>query len=125
MNKVLVAVLAVALLFVAAEGLNCYSCSVGILGKCFISSSQTCGSTQNSCFKGQAAFNLTGALNFYTSGCINSTNCVTSTGTILGVGYTVTQTCCSTDLCNGASSVRLPLTAAVGAALLATTWSFM
>uniref|UniRef100_A0A3B4DY08 UPAR/Ly6 domain-containing protein n=1 Tax=Pygocentrus nattereri TaxID=42514 RepID=A0A3B4DY08_PYGNA len=71
------------------------------------------------------AFNLTGALNFYTSGCINSTNCVTTTGTVLGVGYTVTQTCCSTDLCNGASSVRLPLTAAVGAALLATTWSFM
>ncbi|KAL7868438.1 hypothetical protein SRHO_G00098220 [Serrasalmus rhombeus] len=107
------------------RGLNCYSCSVGIFGRCFVSSSQTCSNTQNSCFTGQAAFNLTGALNFYTSGCINSTNCVTTTGTVLGVGYTVTQTCCSTDLCNGASSVRLPLTAAVGAALLATTWSFM
>uniref|UniRef100_W5LL23 UPAR/Ly6 domain-containing protein n=1 Tax=Astyanax mexicanus TaxID=7994 RepID=W5LL23_ASTMX len=109
----------------AADGLNCYTCSVGILGRCFFSSSQTCTGNNTSCFTATAAFNLSGAMNFYTSGCTLPTSCNSSSGSVLGVGYTVTQSCCTTNLCNGASSIQLPITAAIGAALLATTWSFM
>lgn len=46
----------------------------------------------------------------------------TETGTLLTAGYTVTRDCCSTDNCNGATSVQLTLTAALGAAITA-VWS--
>ncbi|KAG9335658.1 hypothetical protein JZ751_004309 [Albula glossodonta] len=55
-------------------------------------------------------------------GCLASSSCnTTMNGTILGAAYTVTLNCCNTDKCNnGAGSIQLSLTAAVGAALVAT-----
>lgn len=72
------------------------------------------------------AFNISRFMTLQTEGCMNSSLCnKTKTGSLLTAGYTVTRTCCSTDRCNGATSIQLPLTAAVSAALLAvwSTWS--
>ncbi|KAF7664083.1 hypothetical protein LDENG_00190670 [Lucifuga dentata] len=54
-----------------------------------------------------------------TRGCQATNLCnKTETGSLLTAGYTITMTCCSTDRCNAASSIHLPLTAALGAALV-------
>uniref|UniRef100_A0A8B9H6S5 UPAR/Ly6 domain-containing protein n=1 Tax=Astyanax mexicanus TaxID=7994 RepID=A0A8B9H6S5_ASTMX len=109
---------------ISSESLTCNTCSVGLVGICLNPSSSVCSSNSSSCFTGRATFNLSGAMNFYTSGCTLPTSCNSSSGSVLGVGYTVTQSCCTTNLCNGASSIQLPITAAIGAALLATTWTY-
>uniref|UniRef100_A0A667X9X4 UPAR/Ly6 domain-containing protein n=1 Tax=Myripristis murdjan TaxID=586833 RepID=A0A667X9X4_9TELE len=78
-------------------------------------------------FNKVTSFNVSGLLSLQTRGCLDTTSCnKTQTGTLLTAGYTVTKTCCSTDRCNGATSIQLPLTAAVGAALLAmwSTWAY-
>ncbi|XP_076862158.1 uncharacterized protein LOC143514625 isoform X2 [Brachyhypopomus gauderio] len=108
-----------------AQGLKCNTCPVGIISKCFLGSAQTCTGDNNNCYTATAVFNVTGVLSMYTSGCTASTNCNNSVGSVLGAGYTITRTCCSTDLCNGADGVQLSLAAALSAALLATAWSYM
>lgn len=68
-------------------------------------------------------FNATGALTLHTRGCLDSDLCgVTLTGSILGAGYTASFQCCTTDLCNGATSVQLPLTVILCAAILSSLW---
>ncbi|XP_062386072.1 lymphocyte antigen-6, epidermis [Sardina pilchardus] len=123
MAKVLWAIVAVATCFVMAESLRCNSCAVGLLGKCLLSSEKTCSGSEDRCYTGKAEFNITGAVTFETSGCLVNTSCVKSTGSVLGVGYTVTRTCCSTDLCNAATSGHLPVTTAIGAALMVSVWA--
>uniref|UniRef100_A0A8C2ZCT5 UPAR/Ly6 domain-containing protein n=1 Tax=Cyclopterus lumpus TaxID=8103 RepID=A0A8C2ZCT5_CYCLU len=61
-------------------------------------------------------------LDIHERGCIEESGCKNSYGHILTVNYTVTRTCCSNSLCNGAASIQLPLTAALGSALVA-VWS--
>ncbi|XP_062342578.1 protein Bouncer-like [Osmerus eperlanus] len=123
MNKFLWACVAVVALAVVAESLTCNTCSVGILNTCVFGSTATCSASEPNCYKGQATFNVSSVVNLYTKGCLASSSCnTTTTGNILGAGYTVSRTCCSTDRCNGASSIQLPLTAALGAALVA-LWS--
>ena len=75
------------------------------------------------CLSFPSEFDVSGALSFETSGCLASSSCVNSTGTILGVGFTITRTCCSTDLCNAASTTHLPITTALSAALLVSVWA--
>uniref|UniRef100_A0A674EKL3 Uncharacterized protein n=1 Tax=Salmo trutta TaxID=8032 RepID=A0A674EKL3_SALTR len=68
-------------------------------------------------------FNIGNIMSIKHKGCLATHFCnTTSTSSILGVGYVVSQTCCSTNLCNGVGSVQLPLTVALGAALVA-IWS--
>ncbi|XP_030644294.1 ly-6/neurotoxin-like protein 1 [Chanos chanos] len=122
MNKFLLAAVVVVASLLAAEALTCKKCTVGVLGRCIIGSTETCTGNDNNCYTGKAEFNITGALSFYSQGCIASSSCNGTSGTVLGVGYTVTRTCCNTDQCNGASSIQLPVTAALGAALLASVW---
>lgn len=61
-------------------------------------------------------------LKIHERGCISNNGCVNQTGSVLNVNYTITRYCCDTDLCNGATSTQLPLTAALSAALVA-VWS--
>ncbi|XP_063041678.1 sperm acrosome membrane-associated protein 4-like [Engraulis encrasicolus] len=124
MAKVLwAAFVAMAAFFVLADSLKCNQCSVGILGICLSTSEQTCTGTEDRCYSGKAEFNITGALNFETRGCMVNTSCVSTTGTVLGAGYTVTRTCCSTDLCNGATAPQLSTTTTLAAALLVLAWA--
>uniref|UniRef100_A0A3Q1EHT6 UPAR/Ly6 domain-containing protein n=1 Tax=Acanthochromis polyacanthus TaxID=80966 RepID=A0A3Q1EHT6_9TELE len=70
-------------------------------------------------------FNSTGPLSLHTRGCLDSDLCgVTLTGTLLGAGYTSSFVCCNTTLCNGATTVQLPLTVALCAAILSFLWGF-
>nr|XP_020515792.1 sperm acrosome membrane-associated protein 4-like [Labrus bergylta] len=107
-------------MFVTGESLICNTCRMNIVGRCLFPSTKTCSESQTSCYSGRLAFNISSLLSWETQGCLNSTLCnQTETGTLLTAGYTVTRTCCMTDCCNGATSVQLPVTAAVGAALVA------
>ncbi|KAA0710768.1 hypothetical protein E1301_Tti022959 [Triplophysa tibetana] len=104
-----------------AEALKCNTCQVGILGKCFLKSDANCPANGTSCYTAKAEFNVAGFLSLSTSGC--TLDCSNTNGTVLGAVYTVTKTCCSTDLCNGASAAHMSVAGAVSAALLATFWS--
>lgn len=66
-------------------------------------------------------FNVTGFFSLSTSGC--TSDCNNTAGSILGAGFTISKTCCTVDLCNGASAAHVSVAGAVGAALLATFWS--
>ncbi|KAK7124608.1 hypothetical protein R3I94_018852 [Phoxinus phoxinus] len=121
MNRIVLGVIAVIGFFTLTEALTCNSCQVGVLGKCLFSSKVDCTVNQTNCFTAKAEFNVTGFLSLSTSGC--TSDCNTTTGTILGAGYTVNKFCCATDTCNGASSVQLSMAGALSAALLASIWS--
>lgn len=68
------------------------------------------------------------SVGFNTQGCREPAGCnATSNGTLLGVTYQLQIDCCSTDKCNpvqlsGAPSARMTLTAALGAAVLASVF---
>ncbi|KAL2080585.1 hypothetical protein ACEWY4_024378 [Coilia grayii] len=123
MAKVLWAIITMAACFILVEPLKCKKCSVGILGKCLFSSQQACSNSEDRCYTGKAEFNITGVLGFETAGCLANSSCVNSTGSVLGVTYTITRTCCSTDLCSAASTPHLPATTALSAALLVFAWA--
>ncbi|KAM9340242.1 uncharacterized protein ABDE67_015977 [Symphorus nematophorus] len=110
-------------MFVTGESLICDTCRVGFAGKCLFSSTETCSASQPNCYWGKLAFNISSRMNMEIRGCLASSLCnKTESGNLLTVGYTVTKTCCSTDRCNGATSIQLPLTAALSTALMA-IWS--
>ncbi|KAL7381663.1 hypothetical protein ABVT39_009058 [Epinephelus coioides] len=113
-------------MFVTGESLRCHTCKVGLGDKCLYSSMMTCSEAQPSCYWGKLAFNISYLMTLSTRGCIASSLCnQTETGALLNAAYTVTRTCCSTDCCNGATSIQIPLTAALGTTLMAvwSTWS--
>ncbi|KAM3597000.1 uncharacterized protein V6R79_024368 [Siganus canaliculatus] len=120
--KTLILVLA-ASMFVAAESLTCHTCRFGYRGKCVFPSTETCSDSEPNCYCGNLIFNNTRLMRLETRGCLASSLCnQTESGALLTVGYTVTKTCCSTDLCNKATSVQLSLVAALSTAMLA-FWS--
>ncbi|XP_005748749.1 sperm acrosome membrane-associated protein 4-like [Pundamilia nyererei] len=112
---------AVMTLFVTVESLTCETCDFKILGYCMHTDPVNCTGSQTNCFTGVAKFTIS-LLNIYERGCIEPAECRNETGSILYVNYTVTRTCCSTDLCNGATFIQPGFTAALCAALLA-VWS--
>ncbi|XP_024251889.1 lymphocyte antigen-6, epidermis [Oncorhynchus tshawytscha] len=123
MNKLMWGCVALVGLFAVAESLKCNTCTVGLSSLCFIGSTAECSTDQPNCFTAEAVFNATSIVNLKRKGCLATAFCnTTSTGSILTAGYTVTQTCCSTDQCNGAVAIQLPLTVALGSALVA-IWS--
>ncbi|XP_039977778.1 sperm acrosome membrane-associated protein 4-like [Xiphias gladius] len=123
MKKLLLVSAVFVAMVVTGESLTCNTCRVGIAGKCLFSSTETCSDSQPNCYWGNLAFNISSLISRQTRGCLASFLCnQTETGALLTAGYTVTRTCCGTDLCNGATSIQLPLTVALGAALMA-VWS--
>ncbi|XP_047240235.1 sperm acrosome membrane-associated protein 4-like [Girardinichthys multiradiatus] len=119
MNTIWKAVIGLSALIVAANCLNCRKCSVGVFGSCFFGSDVTCEDATQSCYSGEAKFNATGFVTLHTRGCLDSDLCgLTLTGSLLNAAYTSTFSCCTKDMCNGATSVQLSLTVALGAAVL-------
>ena len=107
----------------AAYGLKCRECYIGIFGSCFFGRDALCNNGTSSCYKGDAQFNATGGLKLHNRGCLDSDLCGKSlTGTILGAGYTSSFTCCTTDLCNSASSLHLSVAVGTVLTLLSTLW---
>ncbi|XP_072562001.1 lymphocyte antigen-6, epidermis [Paramormyrops kingsleyae] len=128
MNKIILGFFAVTLCFIFAESLTCNTCSLGLFGKCLFSSTTSCQAGQPTCYSGVATFSgISGFSGFSSLGCSDTTNCNSTTNsTVFFATINVVKTCCSTDSCNqlsGAPSAELSLTAAVGAALVASVWN--
>ncbi|XP_017278194.1 lymphocyte antigen 6 complex locus protein G6d [Kryptolebias marmoratus] len=116
---------ALMVMIVTGESLTCQTCRSVFKDRCFYSSSVSCSHPQSSCYNGKLAFNISSLITLYSRSCLPSSLCnQTETGTLLTVGYTVTRTCCGTDDCNGATSVRLSTAAALAAAVTA-AWSLV
>ncbi|XP_024863676.1 ly-6/neurotoxin-like protein 1 [Kryptolebias marmoratus] len=125
MNNFWKAVTVLSVLIAAVSCLDCHQCPIGVFGICLFGSDVTCMNSTHTCYNGEAQFNATGSLKLQTSGCLDSDLCGrTLTGSILTAAYTSSFTCCDTDLCNGAASVQLSLTAALCAAVLSSLWGF-
>ncbi|XP_035537304.1 ly-6/neurotoxin-like protein 1 isoform X1 [Morone saxatilis] len=123
MNNFFKAVIVLSAFIAAAQCLTCRQCPIGLLGTCLSGSNVTCNSAAESCFTGEIQFNSTGKLTLHTRGCLDSNLCgKTLTGSIGGAGYTSSFQCCTTELCNGATSVQLPLTVALCVAILSSLW---
>ncbi|MEQ2233143.1 hypothetical protein ILYODFUR_018945 [Ilyodon furcidens] len=113
------------------ESLICNRCSVSVFGFCIGSSNVTCGDSDTVCYTGKADFPDIPSFNgFSNQGCrANDTFCNgTTTSSLLGINYTTTITCCSSDRCNrvnGAPSTKMTFTAAVAGAILASVLGSM
>uniref|UniRef100_A0A667X9W4 UPAR/Ly6 domain-containing protein n=1 Tax=Myripristis murdjan TaxID=586833 RepID=A0A667X9W4_9TELE len=112
--------------------LTCNKCTVGLFGFCVDSSETSCTTNTSVCYTGKASFpSISGFSGFSQQGCREPSGCnATTNGTILGATYQVEIQCCNSDKCNpvtlsGAPSTKLSLTAAIGAAVLASVWGSM
>ncbi|XP_070703196.1 sperm acrosome membrane-associated protein 4-like [Pempheris klunzingeri] len=121
MNTFLWSCAALLTLSATVESLICNNCHVSFLGICLGDTPVNCSNKQDRCYSAVAKF-TSELTEIHDKGCIASGDCHNQTGSILSVNYTITRSCCSTNLCNGATSIPLPLSAALGAALVA-LWS--
>uniref|UniRef100_A0A087X898 UPAR/Ly6 domain-containing protein n=1 Tax=Poecilia formosa TaxID=48698 RepID=A0A087X898_POEFO len=129
MGKFVFAVVAAVASLVLVESLSCNKCSFSLLGNCLNAVNETCPSTSNVCYTGRATFpSLPDFVGFNIQGCReNTTGCDTTTpDTMMGVTYNTKITCCSTESCNpitlsAAPSNKMAFSAAIGAAVLAST----
>ncbi|TWW65578.1 hypothetical protein D4764_21G0004780 [Takifugu flavidus] len=110
---------------VAAQCLTCNLCVFGSSGTCSNKGNITCDNRTSSCFNAQANIttaNATASLTLVTRGCVQSFICGSSSGSILGFDFNVSVNCCNTDLCNGASSLQLPLIVTLCFGTLTSLW---
>ncbi|XP_030596178.1 sperm acrosome membrane-associated protein 4-like [Archocentrus centrarchus] len=121
MTKLLWSCAAVMTLFVTVESLTCETCDIEVVGYCLRTVPVNCTESQTDCYTAVAKFSGD-LLRIHERGCIEQEACKNETGSILSLNYTITRTCCSTNLCNGAASIQAGLTAALCAALVA-VWS--
>ncbi|KAJ8000401.1 hypothetical protein DPEC_G00204440 [Dallia pectoralis] len=132
MNKLVFVIMALVASVMLAESLTCNQCSVGLVGLCLKPSTIVCTTNTSSCFTGKGTFPSVPLFSgFNSQGCLENVLCNNSTNTILlGATFTTTTLCCNTTQCNpvtfsGASSVKLTVSTAIGAALVASMWSCM
>uniref|UniRef100_A0A674P419 Lymphocyte antigen-6, epidermis n=1 Tax=Takifugu rubripes TaxID=31033 RepID=A0A674P419_TAKRU len=104
-------------LFPCGQGLQCYKCDMGFWSLCY-TTKVTCGAGEW-CFSGvgeAASF-----VNIIKKGCLAEAKCNKTVNVNFppsntnSTVYTMTETCCNTDLCNGAPG--LPGGSGVGVAL--------
>ncbi|TMS18707.1 alpha-elapitoxin-As2a [Larimichthys crocea] len=132
MGRILFGVLAAVASIMLVDSLTCNQCQYGLLGFCLSSSELTCSTNTSVCFTGKATFpSVSSSVGFNTQGCREPMGCnATMNATLIGVTYQTRIECCSTDKCNpvqlsGAPSTKMTLTAALGAAILASVWGSM
>uniref|UniRef100_A0A3Q2G7X0 UPAR/Ly6 domain-containing protein n=1 Tax=Cyprinodon variegatus TaxID=28743 RepID=A0A3Q2G7X0_CYPVA len=99
-----------------ANCLDCKQCKIGVLGICFFGNDVSCSSSTESCYTGQAR--KRNQCSYLMMICLLKWEEKYKR-------YQHSITCCNTDLCNGASSVQLPLTVALCAAILSSLWGFL
>ncbi|KAG5843061.1 hypothetical protein ANANG_G00184490 [Anguilla anguilla] len=122
MNRILLGIFAVGLLFTIGHALQCYNCDVGFGSLC-ITTKITCPAGEQ-CFsgKGKAA----GFVPITQKGCLAVADCNKVSNVPLFDNHTIfsmNRTCCNQDLCNSsprlAAPALLPLTVAtISASLL-------
>lgn len=120
MNRIAL-IFAFGLCFAVGQALQCYKCKLGFFNFC-ITSKTTCEVGER-CFSGEGA---SGELKIKKKGCLKEADCnktedvnfPTDSTTI----YSMTKTCCNTDLCNAAPG--LPGASALSLAVV-TIFSFL
>ncbi|XP_041665929.1 sperm acrosome membrane-associated protein 4 [Cheilinus undulatus] len=124
MNRIILQIFAVGFCFAVGHALQCYKCSLGFWNVC-ITSKTTCESGEQ-CFSGIGT--AAGFVNISMKGCLKLAECNTTKDvTFPGSDpnstsvYSMTKTCCNTELCNTApglpGSSGLSLTLATVTAL--------
>ncbi|XP_058475721.1 sperm acrosome membrane-associated protein 4-like [Solea solea] len=115
MNRIILQLFAVAVCFAVGQSLRCYKCKLGLWSLC-LTSETTCEAGEH-CYSGIGT--AVGFVDVKKKGCLkvaecNKTEQVTVTDNNPNATfYSMTKTCCSTDLCNaapglpGASGVSL------------------
>ncbi|XP_008329424.1 sperm acrosome membrane-associated protein 4-like [Cynoglossus semilaevis] len=126
MKRVILQLFAVALCMAVGQALRCYKCKIGFWNVC-ITTEKTCEAEEH-CFSGIGK--AAGFMDIKTKGCLAQAECnKTEQVSFNAVGqnatlYTMTKTCCSTELCNaapglpGASGISLAF-ASITALLMA------
>ncbi|CAL8299247.1 unnamed protein product [Lota lota] len=130
MAKVVCVIVAVLAYLMLADSLVCNKCSIGLVGFCLNSNTETCSTNTSVCFTGKASFpSLSVFSGFNSQGCREQAGCnATTTSSLINVNFTTEVNCCSTDKCNpitvsGASTTKLSLVAVFASALLVSGWS--
>ncbi|XP_023257514.1 prostate stem cell antigen-like [Seriola lalandi dorsalis] len=124
MNRIILQLFAVGFCFAVGQALQCYKCKLGFWNLCI--------TTKDTCDEGEHCFSGVGTaasfMNITMKGCLAEADCnstkevnfpSSSSNTTV---YTMTKTCCNTDLCNAAPGLPgasgLSLTFATITALL-------
>ncbi|KAM8884917.1 sperm acrosome membrane-associated protein 4-like [Synchiropus picturatus] len=125
MNRVILQVLAVGFCLALGQALQCYDCDLGLFKLC-ITGKVTCKAGEH-CYSGVGE--AAGVMDVTMKGCLKASECNKTTqvnfpGTSNNTLYSMTRTCCDTDLCNAAPGMpggpMLPLAIATLATLLVT-----
>ncbi|KAK7906995.1 hypothetical protein WMY93_015607 [Mugilogobius chulae] len=103
MNRTILLLLAVAVCFAAVQALQCYECKIGFWNLC-ITTKKTCASGEF-CYSGKGT--AVGFVDVKQKGCLAENLCNKTTSTPFSTSgndtiYSMTKTCCATDLCNSA-----------------------
>ncbi|KAM8884012.1 uncharacterized protein ACB058_000380 [Synchiropus picturatus] len=124
MDHFLKAVVVLVALVAAAESLKCRQCIIELLNICPFGTDVTCNNGTSSCFRGEAQFNATTSFKLHRRGCVDKDLCgKTISSSILGAGFTSSYTCCTTDLCNSATTTQLSIILGLCAAAMSTLMS--
>ncbi|KAK6327309.1 hypothetical protein J4Q44_G00029540 [Coregonus suidteri] len=102
MNRIILSIFAVGLCFSVGHALQCYKCDICFLDLFY--NKFTCADGDQ-CFSGVGK--AAGVLDIKTKGCLKVTDCNKTTTTQFpsisnATIYSLTKTCCSSDLCNAA-----------------------
>ncbi|KAF1381797.1 hypothetical protein PFLUV_G00157730 [Perca fluviatilis] len=122
MNRIILQLFALGFCFAVVQALTCYKCEFGVGNFC-ITSQTTCDSGEL-CFSGVAK--AVGVLDIKKKGCSAVAKCNGTEQSTVGGNttvYSLTTTCCNTDLCNAAPG--LPGTSALSLALATITALFV
>ncbi|XP_023146682.2 sperm acrosome membrane-associated protein 4 [Amphiprion ocellaris] len=103
MNRVILQLVAVGICFAIGQALECYKCKIGI-GELCITSKTTCPSGEH-CFSGEGK--AAGFVDIKMKGCLAEAKCNKTEEVNFSISgnttvYSMTKTCCNTDLCNTA-----------------------
>ncbi|XP_053302086.1 prostate stem cell antigen-like [Pleuronectes platessa] len=104
MNKIILQLLVLGFCIAIGQALQCYKCKIGAWGVCITTKTHCAAGEQ--CFSG-AGTAVAGVMDIIQKGCLAKVKCNTITDKgVLNIAnatlYTITKTCCDTDLCNGA-----------------------
>ncbi|XP_069032781.1 sperm acrosome membrane-associated protein 4-like [Embiotoca jacksoni] len=124
MNRTILQLFAVAFCFAVGQALMCYKCDIGFGNLC-ITRKVTCENGEQ-CFSGEGK--AAGFVDIKKKGCLKEADCgKTENVAVPNISnssiYSMTKTCCNTDLCNAVPG--LPATSGLSLALAAVSALFV